>query len=110
MLRLLCCAGDLERETNDVTFPSHLDELVIVNTKARSTRYEIEGDAPGWEDAEKQVQSASKRGRGAASGVVVSVKSEKKAKRKAGETAGEIYEKALGEKTKKGKKRQRTDE
>lgn len=51
------------------------------------------------------MQNASKRGR---AGVVVSVKSEKKTKRKAGETAAEIYDKALGEK-KKGKKRQKTD-
>ncbi|SPO02160.1 related to A.ambisexualis antheridiol steroid receptor [Cephalotrichum gorgonifer] len=56
--------------------------------------YEIEGDAPGWEDAEKQVLNAAKRGK---DGVVVSVKSGK-AKRKQGQTADQIYEEELGEK------------
>ncbi|KAK5992723.1 RNA cytidine acetyltransferase [Cladobotryum mycophilum] len=66
-------------------------------------QYEIDGDAPAWEDAEKQVNSAAKDGK---SNVVVSVKS--KQKRKAGQTAAEIYEETLGEtsrkKSKKGKK------
>jgi N-acetyltransferase 10 len=64
-------------------------------------RYEIEGDAPGWEDAEKQIASAAKRGQ---TNSVVSVKSGK-AKRKEGPSASEIYEEAFGEKKhKKAKK------
>lgn len=69
-------------------------------------RYEIEGDAPAWEGAEKQVLKAAKEGRSTGD---VSVKSGKdKKKRKAGQTANEVYEEAFGEKTrkkhKKGKK------
>jgi N-acetyltransferase 10 len=64
-------------------------------------RYEIEERAPGWADAEKQVLNASKGGQ---KNPVVSVKSLKQ-KRKAGETAAEIYAAELGEKpTKKVKK------
>lgn len=66
-------------------------------------RYAIEGDAPAWADAEKQVRNASKDGK---TNPVVSVKS--KQKRKAGQTAAEVYEEVLGEKAskkaKKGKK------
>lgn len=66
----------------------------------RSRRYEVEGDAPAWEEAEKQVLSASKKGKPAA---VVSVKSSKQ-KRKVGQTASEVYEEAFGDKRKKVKK------
>lgn len=62
-------------------------------------RYEIEGDAPAWEDAEKQVANAAKQGKG---NTVVSVKS--KQKRKAGQTANEVYEEVFGDKRKKAKK------
>lgn len=65
------------------------------------TRYEIEGDAPAWEDAEKKVKSAAREGK---SNPVVSVKSSKQ-KRKAGQTAAEVYEETFGEKKKKGSKR-----
>lgn len=60
-------------------------------------QYEIEGGAPGWADAEKQVLDAAKKG---LKTNVVSVKSSK-SKRKAGETAAEIYEQELGEKVHK---------
>ncbi|KAK6062629.1 nucleolar ATPase [Seiridium cupressi] len=60
-------------------------------------QYEIEGDAPGWEDAEKQLASAAKRGQ---TNPVVSVKSSK-SKRKEGPSAAEIYEEAFGEKKNK---------
>ncbi|KAI5462131.1 GNAT acetyltransferase 2-domain-containing protein [Mariannaea sp. PMI_226] len=63
-------------------------------------QYEIEGDAPAWEEAEKQVLNASKHGKSAS---MVSVKTGK-AKRKAGQTAGEVYEEAFGDKRKKAKK------
>ncbi|KAL6863095.1 N-acetyltransferase 10 [Amphichorda felina] len=67
-------------------------------------QYEIEGDAPGWDDAEKQVRNAAKSGK---ANTEVSVKSGKQ-KRKAGQTANEVYEEAFGEKSrkkmKKGKK------
>ncbi|KAI8629615.1 DUF699-domain-containing protein [Xylariaceae sp. FL1651] len=60
-------------------------------------QYEVEGNTPAWEDAEKQVRNAAKRGQ---ANPVVSVKSSK-AKRKAGSTAAEVYEEALGEKSHK---------
>ncbi|KAI0473541.1 GNAT acetyltransferase 2-domain-containing protein [Xylariaceae sp. FL0804] len=64
-------------------------------------QYEVEGDAPSWEDAEKQVQNAAKRGQATS---VVSVKSGK-TKRKVGQTAGEVYDEAFGDKRhKKAKK------
>jgi N-acetyltransferase 10 len=72
----------------------------------RPNRYEIEGDAPGWADAEKQVASAAQHGR---NGAIVSVKGSSIAKRKAGATAAEVYEEVFGEKrhkkSKKGAKR-----
>lgn len=63
-------------------------------------RYEVAGDAPAWEDAENQVRKAAKDGRSATE---VSVKNSK-AKRKAGQTASEVYEEAFGENRKKHKK------
>ncbi|KAI0121133.1 GNAT acetyltransferase 2-domain-containing protein [Xylariales sp. AK1849] len=64
-------------------------------------QYEIEDSAPGWQDAEKQVLSATKRGK---ANPVVSVKSTK-TKRKEGPSAAEVYEEAFGDKkTKKAKK------
>lgn len=68
-------------------------------------RYAIDGDAPEWEEAEKQLKNAAKDGKSAP---VVSVKSGK-SKRKAGTTAAEVYEEAFGDKSsrkkaKKGKK------
>ncbi|KAJ2996615.1 hypothetical protein NUW58_g916 [Xylaria curta] len=64
-------------------------------------QYEVEGDTPAWDDAEKQVRSATKRGQ---ANPVVSVKSSK-TKRKVGSTAAEVYEEAFGEKPhKKAKK------
>lgn len=63
-------------------------------------QYEIEGDAPSWQEAEKQALSATKQGK---SNPVVSVKAQKQ-KRKAGQqTASEVYEEAFGDKKKKKK-------
>ncbi|KAI1856438.1 hypothetical protein JX265_011685 [Neoarthrinium moseri] len=67
------------------------------------TQYEIEGDSPGWEDAEKQALSATKKGQ---ANPVVSVKSTK-AKRKEGPTASEIYDEVFGEKKHKKVKKSR---
>lgn len=71
-------------------------------------RYEIEEGAPGWADAERQVLNATKSGQ---KNPVVSVKITK-TKRKAGETAAEIYEQELGEKAhkkaKKGSKKEKS--
>lgn len=61
----------------------------------------MEGDTPAWDDAEKQVRNAAKRGQ---SNPVVSIKSSK-VKRKVGATAAEVYEEAFGDKPhKKAKK------
>jgi N-acetyltransferase 10 len=75
-----------------------------VHLLTRIARYAIDGDAPAWEDAEKQVRNAAKDGK---ANPVVSVKS--KHKRKAGQTAAEVYEEEMGEKTsKKTKKSKRS--
>ncbi|KAI1198315.1 N-acetyltransferase-like protein [Nemania serpens] len=64
-------------------------------------QYVVEGDDPAWDDAEKQVQKATKRGH---ANPVVSIKSSK-AKRKVGSTAAEVYEETFGDKPhKKAKK------
>ena len=73
--------------------------ISYANRKARKAnkdnhRYEIEGDAPSWQDAEKQVQNAARDGRG---NTVVSVKTGK-SKRKEGPTAADVYEEVLGDK------------
>lgn len=62
-----------------------------------STRYQVEGDEEVWKDAEEQV----KKGKGSN---VVSVKSGKQ-KRKAGQTAEEVYNEAFGEKKHKKHKK-----
>ncbi|KAG6221829.1 hypothetical protein E4U25_000658, partial [Claviceps purpurea] len=61
--------------------------------------YAIDADTPAWADAEKLVRTAAKDGKAS---VVVSVKS--KQKRKAGQTAAEVYEEEMGETRKKSKK------
>lgn len=66
-----------------------------------TTRYEIEDGAPGWVDAEKQVFNATKSGQ---KNPVVSVRTGK-SKRKATETAAEIYAAEIeGKSQKKAKK------
>ncbi|KAH8679878.1 GNAT acetyltransferase 2-domain-containing protein [Tricladium varicosporioides] len=66
-------------------------------------QYEIEEGAPGWADAERQVLNAKKSGK---KNLVVSVKSAK-LKRKAGETAAEIYAEEIGEKSHKKSKKEK---
>ncbi|KAH7321309.1 GNAT acetyltransferase 2-domain-containing protein [Stachybotrys elegans] len=68
-------------------------------------QYEIEGDAPAWQQAEKQVLNATKEGK---SNPVVSVKSAKQ-KRKAGTTSHEVYEEVFGEKDRKKAKKGKKD-
>jgi N-acetyltransferase 10 len=55
-----------------------------------SKRYQIDPDAEGWAEAEKQVLQAAKRGQAKPS---VSVVSHKEKKRKAGDTAIELFQK-----------------
>ncbi len=87
-----------------MTSKSHLTKPLcgdIVDINQLPFRYEVENDAPAWEEAEKHVLNAAKRGQ---SNTVVSIKSSKP-KRKAGPTAAEVYEEAFGEKShKKAKK------
>ncbi|KAH8888874.1 DUF699-domain-containing protein [Thozetella sp. PMI_491] len=68
-------------------------------------QYEIEGDDEDWAGAEKIALKAAKEGR---TGATVSVKSQK-AKRKAGQTAVEVYEEELGEKAQKRHKKAKKD-
>lgn len=76
-------------------------DLDSVTNTAFFYRYEIDGDAPAWQEAEQQLKNAATDGKGNA---VVSVKSGK-SKRKAGPTAAEIYDEALGEKSRKKSKK-----
>ncbi|KFA67158.1 hypothetical protein S40285_05244 [Stachybotrys chlorohalonatus IBT 40285] len=68
-------------------------------------QYEVEGDAPAWQEAEKLVRSAAKEGK---ANPVVSVKSAKQ-KRKAGQTASEVYEEVFGDKSHKKAKKGKMD-
>ncbi|KAI3322649.1 DUF699-domain-containing protein [Xylariaceae sp. AK1471] len=61
-------------------------------------QYEVEGNTPAWEDAEKQVRSAAKRGQ---ANPVVSIKSSKVKRKADAATAAEVYEEEFGEKPKK---------
>ena len=62
-------------------------------------RYEIANGDAAWQDAEKQIRASVNKGGSVPA--TVSVKSSKPAKRKAGESAREIYEKEIGSKEKK---------
>lgn len=59
-------------------------------------KYEIETGAAGWEEAEKQVKRAQARGE--AKEVTVSVKSERKDKKRKGDTAEDVYREEIGDK------------
>ncbi|OBT77245.1 hypothetical protein VF21_04072 [Pseudogymnoascus sp. 05NY08] len=68
-------------------------------------QYEIASEAPGWAHAEQEVLKATKKG---AKPSAISVKT-LKSKRKAGESAAEIYEEEMGEKKKdRGNKKAKT--
>ena len=59
-------------------------------------KYEIETGGAAWEEAEKQVKRA--QARGGAKEVTVSVKSDKKDKKRKGETAEDVYREEIGDK------------
>ena len=59
-------------------------------------KYEIETGDAGWEEAEAQVKRA--QARGGVREVTVSVKSERKEKKRKGETAEEVYREEIGDK------------
>lgn len=59
-------------------------------------QYEIETGGAGWEEAEKQVKRA--QARGGAKEVTVSVKSDRKDKKRKGETAEDVYREEIGDK------------
>lgn len=82
------------------SYPLYVISLRNCDDNGRLNRYEIEVDAPAWEEAEKQVLDATKSGK---TSTVVSVKT--KTKRKAGPTAAEVYEEAFGEKSRKKAKK-----
>ncbi|WEW58738.1 N-acetyltransferase 10 [Emydomyces testavorans] len=65
-------------------------------------QYEIDNGATAWSDAEKQVRASIVKNGNVPT---VSIKSSKPAKRKAGETARDIYEKEIGSKEQKRIKR-----
>ena len=57
-----------------------------------SNRYEVAADAPGWAQAEAEVKKAAMKGQKPSA---ISVKT-LKPKRKAGESAAEIFEEEMG--------------
>lgn len=59
-------------------------------------KYEIETGGVGWEEAEKQVKRA--QARGGAKEVTVSLKSDRKDKKRKGETAEDVYREEIGDK------------
>ena len=59
-------------------------------------KYEIETGGLGWEEAEKQVKRA--QARGGAKEVTVSVKSDRKDRKRKGETAEDVYREEIGDK------------
>ena len=60
-------------------------------------KYEIETGGAGWEEAEKQVKRAQARG-GTKEVTTVSVKSDRKDKKRKGETAEDVYREEIGDK------------
>ncbi|KAL9133584.1 MAG: hypothetical protein Q9175_005233 [Cornicularia normoerica] len=62
-------------------------------------KYEIETGGAGWEEAEKQVKRAQTRG--GAKEVTVSVKSDRKNKKRKEETAEDVYREEIGDKAAK---------
>lgn len=71
---------------------------------ANVCRYEIANGNASWEEAEKQVRASLSKKEGS-NIPTVSVKSSKQPKRKAGESAREIYEKEIASKDRKKIKR-----
>ncbi|KAI1073924.1 DUF699-domain-containing protein [Whalleya microplaca] len=95
----------LEDELNEVGDEA-LDELRAKQRELIDSlpldQYEIDGDTPGWEEAEKQVLKATKKGQ---ANPVVSVKTSHAKRKAGGATAAEVYEEAFGDKKhKKAKK------
>ncbi len=70
-------------------------------------KYEIESGGAGWEEAEKQVKKAHAKGGGGGGGkeVTVSVKAEKRDKKRKGESAEEVWKEEIGDKDAKRLKR-----
>lgn len=68
----------------------------------RRFRYEIDENEDAWKEAEKQVLSASKKGK---ANPVVSVKSSKQKRKTGGQTAEEVYDEAFGDKKHKKHKK-----
>jgi len=100
----------------ETTMEAELDEggdeaLAALRAKQRELinslpldQYDLDTEAPGWEEAEKQVKNALKKGESVGT---ISVKS---AKRKVGETAQQVWEKEFGgDKEPKAKKKKTTD-
>lgn len=86
------------------TFPTTILRIEIGWKLIANNRYEVATDAPGWSQAEAEVARATSKGMKPSA---ISVKT-LKAKRKAGESAAEIYEEEMGEKKKeKGHKKAR---
>ncbi|KAF3092983.1 N-acetyltransferase 10 [Orbilia oligospora] len=92
---------DLEEGADEVKIALKEKQRELINALDLQ-KYEIPSASGEWEDAEKQVTGGNSTGRS----TTISVKSSKQIKRKAGESAAEIYEKEMSS-TKSSKKNKR---
>ncbi|KAK6336457.1 killer toxin resistant protein [Orbilia brochopaga] len=88
---------DIEEGADEVKIALKEKQRELINALDLQ-RFEIPSAAADWDEAERQVADGGKSS-------VVSVKSSKQVKRKAGETAAEIYEKEMSVKHSSKKKR-----
>ncbi|KAF3920901.1 hypothetical protein ABW21_db0208015 [Orbilia brochopaga] len=88
---------DIEEGADEVKLALKEKQRELINALDLQ-KFEIPSAAADWDEAEKQVTHGGKSS-------VVSVKSSKQVKRKAGETAAEIYEKEMSVKHSSKKKR-----
>ncbi|KAJ6257796.1 hypothetical protein Dda_7585 [Drechslerella dactyloides] len=88
---------DIEEGADEVKLAMKEKQRELINALDLQ-KFEIPSASADWDDAERQVAGGGKSS-------VVSVKSSKQVKRKAGETAAEIYEKEMNVKHSSKKKR-----
>ncbi|KAK6541109.1 killer toxin resistant protein [Orbilia ellipsospora] len=91
---------DLQEGADEVKIALKEKQRELINALDLQ-RFEIPSAAADWEDAEKQVAG----GTGSGKSTTISVKSSKKIKRKAGESAAEIYEREMASSKSSKKKR-----
>ncbi|KAK6533044.1 killer toxin resistant protein [Arthrobotrys megalospora] len=92
---------DLEEGADEVKIALKEKQRELINALDLQ-KYEIPSASGDWDDAERQVAGGTSNGKS----TTISVKSSKQVKRKAGESAAEIYEKEMSS-TKSSKKKRK---